>query len=128
MRDQEPPPRPQRNDQGNARRLVRRFSDRLRYHPSRRAWWVRDHEAQPWRPDTTCEVNRLCRVALREEIAGEIAAALGDDDQAEADELLAWQRESLTWRRIRAAVEQASLEPALRLRTKRVGAGRGRRR
>jgi putative DNA primase/helicase len=91
-------------DLGNARRLVRRNGEDLRFCPPLRKWFAWD--GMRWRPDATREVHRRAKdtvLAMYEE------AATTSDSTARR-ELAKWAAASESDHRIRAMIELASTE------------------
>jgi putative DNA primase/helicase len=94
-------------DLGNARRLVKRFGDRLRYCRVWGAWLVWD--GRRWREDANGKVYHLAKRTVR--AIGAEAAVTADED--EAKRLRRWALDSESRRRIDAMIGLAWSEPGV---------------
>jgi putative DNA primase/helicase len=94
-------------DLGNAERLVARYRDRIRYCPSRKAWFVWD--GKRWRLDETGEIYRFAKRTVR----GIYAEAEHANDEDARRAIAKHARESEKKARIDSMIALASTEEGI---------------
>ena len=96
-----------RTDLGNARRLVKRFGDRIRYHVAWREWLIWD--GRRWNEDRQGRIVCFAKSTV-EKIFREAAAAR---DESTREALAKWAIASQNCSRIKAMIELAKTEPGI---------------
>lgn len=98
-----------RTDLGNARRLVERHGENMRFVATWNQWLIWD--GRRWRRDTTAEAVRLAK----ETVASIYLEVLESEDADERKEIIKWAARSEAEARIRAMLALAQSEPEIAL-------------
>jgi putative DNA primase/helicase len=97
----------QRTDLGNARRLVARHGQNIRYCEVFKQWFIWD--GRRWHKDDTGEIERLAKETLDQLLQEAIAA----EDSEDNDKRLMWALKSQEHRHIKHMIDLAKTEPGV---------------